>query len=120
MNRKVWTVVVAMAFALGLAAVGAQQPPPAQETTITGEVIDSGCGQGKGHEECATQCVRDNKSPAAIKNKDGVYVITGDYAANKNAKIVPFVAKDVTAKGVVAKDKDGKLTINVSSIELAK
>lgn len=120
--KKTFAVLTAVVFAAGMVAVAAQtQPAPvAQETTLTGEVIDAGCGQGKGHETCATQCVRDGKSSAAIKTKDGVYTITGNFAANKNAKLVEFVAKDVQAKGVVTKAKDGKLTIDVSSIALAK
>ncbi|HYN10453.1 MAG TPA: hypothetical protein VES67_23900 [Vicinamibacterales bacterium] len=119
MNRKVWTIVAAVVFALGVTGIAQQQAPAAKETTITGEVIDVKCGQGIGHEECATQCARKGL-PAAIKNKEGVYTIIGAYAADKNEKLMPFVAKNVTAKGTVAKDKDGKLTIDVTSITPAK
>jgi predicted lysophospholipase L1 biosynthesis ABC-type transport system permease subunit len=118
--KKVFAVLAVGVFAgLGLSAAQ-QQAPATEETTITGEVIDVGCGKGKGHEDCATTCVRDGKSAAGIKTTDGVYTIVGTYAANKNAKLVEFVAKDVQARGVVTKDKDGKLTINVSAIALAK
>jgi hypothetical protein len=119
MNRKVWTIVAAVVFALGVTGIAQQQAPAAKETTITGEVIDVKCGQGIGHEECATKCVRGGQA-AGIKNKDGVYTVVGAYAENKNEKLMPFVAKNVTAKGTVAKDKDGKLTIDVASITAAK
>jgi hypothetical protein len=118
--KKTFALFTSVVLVAGMVSLAAQSQPAAQETTLTGEVIDAGCGQGKGHEACATQCVRDGKSAAALKTKDGVYTITGSYAANKNAKLVEFVAKDVTAKGVVTKDKEGKLSINVSSIALAK
>ena len=61
------------------------------------------------------QCVRKGQA-AGIKNKDGVYTIVGAYTENKNEKVIPFVAKNVTAKGTVSKDKDGKLTIDVASM----
>ena len=49
-----------------------------------------------------------------------IAAVVGTYAANKNEKLMPFVAKNVTAKGTVTKDKDGKMTIDVSSIEAKK
>jgi hypothetical protein len=120
MSKRVLTIVAAVVFALGVTGYAAkQQAPAAKETTITGEVIDIKCGQGIGHEECATSCARKGLEQA-IKNKDGVYTIVGSYAANKNEKLMPFVAKNVTAKGTVTKDKDGKMTIDVASIEAAK
>jgi hypothetical protein len=117
--KRVLTIVAALTFALGVTGIAQQQAPAAKETTITGEVIDVKCGQGIGHEECATSCVRKGQE-AAIKNKDGLYTIVGSYAANKNEKLMPFVAKNVTAKGTVTKDKDGKMTIDASSITAAK
>ena len=119
MSRKVWTIVAAVVFALGVTGLAQQQAPAGKEMTITGEVIDVKCGQGIGHEECANSCVRKGQA-AGIKNKDGVYTIVGSYAENKNEKVIPFVAKNVTAKGTVSKDKDGKLTIDVASMTAAK
>ena len=85
MNRKVWTIVAAVVFAVGITGIAQQQPPAAKETTITGEVIDVKCGQGNGHEECANSCVRKGQA-AGIKNKDGVYEVVGAYAANRNER----------------------------------
>jgi hypothetical protein len=117
--KRVLTIVAAMTVALGVTAIAGQQAPAGKEMTVTGEVIDVKCGQGIGHEECANQCVRKGQA-AGIKNKDGVYTIVGSYAANKNEKVIPFVAKNVTAKGVVSKDKEGHLTIDVASMAAAK
>jgi hypothetical protein len=117
--KRVLTIVAAMTFALGVTAIAQQQAPAGKEMTISGEVIDVKCNQGIGHEECANQCVRKGQA-AGIKNKDGVYTIIGAYAANKNEKIIPFVAKNVTAKGTVSKDKEGHMTIDVASMAAAK
>lgn len=87
------------------------------EKTIKGEVIDMKCHQGKGHEQCATSCVRRGES-AGIKVGDEVYLIVGDYTNDKNAKLVDFVAKDVEATGEIG-EADGHKTINVTAIKLA-
>lgn len=105
---------------LALAAV-AMTPVVAvsfEEKTIKGEVIDLKCHQGKGHEACATSCVRRGEA-AGIKVGDEIYMIVGDYTADKNAKLVEFVAKDVVATGEIG-EADGHKTIKVSKIALAK
>lgn len=89
----------------------------AEEKTIKGEVIDLKCHQGKGHEGCATKCVRSGEA-AGIKVGDEVYMIVGDYTNDKNAKLVEFVAKDVEATGEIG-EADGHKTINVTAIKLA-
>ena len=106
-------------FVLSLALAGfAFVPVSAEEKTIKGEVIDVKCGKGKGHEQCATSCVR-NGQEVGIKVGDEVYVITGDFTADKNAKLVEFVAKDVEATGAIG-EKDGHKTITVTKIALVK
>ena len=108
-------------YFLSLAVAGLMLAPLAaqdvQEKTITGELIDAKCHQGKGHEGCATACVRKGEA-AAIKVGDEVYMIVGDFTADKNAKLVEFVAKDVVATGVIG-EKDGHKTISVTKIKLA-
>jgi len=105
-------------FLLTAALAGlALAPVAAQEKTISGEVIDVKCGKGKGHEDCAGQCVRRGQE-VGIKVGDEVYVITGDYTADKNAKLIEFVAKDVDATGEIG-EADGHKTIKVTAIKLA-
>ena len=53
-----------------------------------------------------------------ILTADAVYTVTGDYAANNNAKLLDFVAKNVVAVGEVT-EKDGVKSINIKSIKLA-
>ena len=96
-----------------------------KEMTITGEVIDQPCFEGKGgargeaHKACALSCAKRGNQLAIVDAKNNVYSITGDYAANKNEKLVPFVAEMVEAKGVIT-EKDGKKFIAVSSIKKAE
>jgi type 1 fimbria pilin len=93
-----------------------------KEMTITGEVIDQPCFEGKGgargesHKACALSCAKRGNQLAIVDAKNNVYSITGDYAANKNEKLVPFVAEMVEVKGVVS-EKDGKKFIALSSIK---
>ena len=49
-----------------------------------------------------------------------MYTITGKLTADKNAKLIEFMAKQVTVTGEVTKDKDGKMTIAADSIVIAK
>ena len=107
-------------YLLTLALAGsALAPLSAEEKTIKGEVIDMKCGQGKGHEQCATQCVR-RGTEVGIKVGDVVYMITGDYTADKNAKLIEFVAKDVEATGEITDGEHGHKTINISKIAIVK
>lgn len=53
-----------------------------------------------------------------VLTADAIYSITGDYTANKNAKLLDFVAKKVIVTGEVT-EKDGVKSINVKSIKLA-
>ena len=108
-----YALALAMA-AFTMAPVSATQ----EEKTLKGEVIDVKCHQGKGHEACATSCVKRGEA-AGLKVGDEVYMLVGAFAADKNAKLVEFVAKDVEVTGKIG-EKDGHKTIDVSKISLAK
>ncbi|MEW6129018.1 MAG: hypothetical protein AB1757_18410 [Acidobacteriota bacterium] len=92
------------------------------EVTIKGEVVDQPCYDGKngargeGHKACALSCAKRGNQLAIVDEKNIVYSITGDYSANKNEKLIPFVAEMVEVKGVVT-EKDGKKSIAVTSIK---
>lgn len=116
--RKMFAVMAAAALVAGAPLVAA-------EKTIKGEVVDVACqmkkapgGQGDAHKGCAEACAKKG-SQMGILTSDAVYEIQGDYAANKNEKLLPFVATQVEATGDVT-DKDGKKIITVSSIKAAK
>jgi hypothetical protein len=49
---------------------------------------------------------------------DAIYTVTGDYAANNNAKILEFVAKHVEVSGRRHR-KDGQKMIAIKTIKAA-
>ena len=118
--KNVFSCVSAAAFAVALVA-----PAVADNRTVKGEVIDLACsiskgdgGKGEAHAACAMACAK-RGNQMAILTTDAVYLVEGDYAANSNAKLLDFVARQVEAKGDVVA-KDGKMTINVASMAIAK
>lgn len=116
--RQVMSIVFALAFVAVLAV-----PLVAADMTVKGEVVDVACatskkeaGKGAAHASCALSCAKGGQ-PVGILTPDAVYTVVGDYAANKNAKLLDFVAKNVIVTGEVT-EKDGVKSINVKSIKL--
>src|SRR5258708_13592746 len=105
-----------------VAAVG--MPVLGADMNVKGEVVDIACatskkeaGKGAAHASCAMSCAKGGQ-PVGILTADAIYTVTGDYAANKNAKLLDFVAKNVIVTGAIT-EKDGVKSINVKSIKLA-
>lgn len=99
-------------------------PVFAADMTIKGDVVDVACATGKkhvgagdDHTACAVAGAKKG-DPVGVKTADALYVIIGDYTANKNAKLLDFVSRKVIATGEVT-EKDGVKSINVKSIKLA-
>jgi hypothetical protein len=110
------------AFAASAALVALMATPLVGQTKLTGEVVDVACatkkapgGKGADHASCAMACAKKGL-PAGLMTGDAIYTITGDYAANNNAKLLEFVAKRVEVTGTVT-EKDGQKMIAVSSIK---
>lgn len=117
--RNVISMVAGAVFVVSLAV-----PALASDMTVKGEVVDVACstakkeaGKGAAHAGCAMVCAKKGQ-PVGILTADAVYTVTGDYAANSNAKLLDFVAKNVIVTGEVT-EKDGQKMINVKSIKLA-
>ena len=94
-----------------------------KEVTLKGEVIDQPCydnggKKGEAHKACALSCAKRGNQMAILDDGGAVYSITGDYAANKNEKLVPYVAESVEVKGTVT-EKDGKKWVAITSIKKA-
>lgn len=51
----------------------------------------------------------------AILADDGVYLVEGDFPANRNAKLLDFVAKKIIAKGTLS-ERDGKRYLRVAAM----
>jgi len=96
----------------------------AADMTVKGDIVDVACATdkklvGKPDDIIACSIAAAKKGdPIGVKTADALYTITGDYTANKNAKLLDFVARKVIATGEVT-EKDGVKSINVKSIKLA-
>jgi hypothetical protein len=94
----------------------------AESRTMAGEVVDVRCyekaadNSGDAHVDCALSCAR-RGGTLGIKTADGLYVITGDYTAELNRRLIEFVAHQVEAVGEVA-ERDGRRTIRIREIKL--
>jgi type 1 fimbria pilin len=108
-------------LAMILGTLGAA-PAGAGRATITGEVVDVRChtqsagNAGAAHADCALSCAR-RGGILGIATPDGVYVITGEFTASGNRKLIEFVARTVEATGEVTV-RDGRRLINLTAISL--
>ena len=117
--RNLISMIAGAAFVAALV-----MPAFASDMTVKGEVVDIACatdktdaGKGDAHAACAMACAKKGQ-PVGLLTADAIYTMTGDYAANKNAKLLDFVAKKVIVTGEVT-EKDGVKSINVKSIKVA-
>jgi hypothetical protein len=115
-------IAVAVVFAGGPAFAAAQ--------TVTGQLVDQSCytmnkaNTGLDHKmpkgdtkDCATACAKAGQ-PVALVTSDGkVYTVTGDLAADKNAKLVPHMSHTVALTGDVT-DSGGKMTIAATALKM--
>ena len=122
-KRLICCAVALMIAGICLKAAPTLASDDSKQVTIKGEVVDQPCyegkgsgGRGEGHKGCAMACAKRGNQMAIVDESNNVYSITGDYAANKNEKLIPFVAEMVEATGVVT-EKDGKKTFAVTSIK---
>ena len=122
---KLFAALTVAAFVVALGA-----PASAKEETVKGQIVDQSCytkdmasNKGVDHKmpaetkDCAIACAKKG-APLAVLTSDGkVYQITGDYAANMNAKLVPHVSHTVELTGDVT-EKDGKMMIAASNLKM--
>ena len=110
----------------GAAVVAALAMPAfAADMTVKGEVVDIACatdkkdaGKGASHASCAMSCAKSGQ-PVGILTADAIYTVTGDYTANKNAKLLDFVARKVEAKGTIS-ERDGRKFLNIAAMMVQK
>jgi type 1 fimbria pilin len=121
-RTMIYLAITVMAICGSLAAASASSASD-NEVTIKGEVVDQPCFEGKngargeGHKTCALSCAKRGNQMAVVEDgTNALYSITGDYSANKNEKLIPFVAEMVEVKGTVT-EKDGKKWLAISSIK---
>ena len=97
--------------------------PDAAAVAVKGEVVELACaaskgagGRGDAHAACAMDCARKGL-PMGLLVGEEIYEIAGDFTAQKNAKLLDFVARKVEAKGELF-EQDGRKILNVSAMAL--
>jgi molybdopterin-guanine dinucleotide biosynthesis protein A len=95
----------------------------ASEVTIQGELVEIACaasrgaeGKGQAHAACALTCAKRGE-PVGVLTSDAVYEVAGDFTANDNARLLDFLAKQVSVTGELT-ERDGKKLLNVRTIRL--
>ena len=128
------SVVIALGLIAGGAATlgaRAQATQGAQGTqgtmTLRGEIVELSCfakgvaqGTGAAHVACAKECVQKGQALGILTEDDGLVKITGDYTANKYAKLVAFVGKQVELRGTADRYLDYSRAIKVTSVTAAR
>ena len=113
-----WVVAIVAAAAIGV-VVDAQQP-----LTVRGEIVEVSCytklgiekSTGAGHVACAKECVGKGQPLAILTDGDGLLKITGDYAAEKFAKLLPYVGRQVELTGTPDRYLDYSRAIKVTKL----
>jgi hypothetical protein len=102
---------VLLAGLLALApALSAQEPVIKRSApmTMTGELVEMSCYKSKGvagatgaaHVDCAKVCILDKGSQLGIlTDGDGLFRLWGPMAANKYAKVLPYLGQEVEVTG---------------------
>ncbi len=119
-----------LGFAAAAFVAALVTPASAKVETVTGVLVDQACykadktNTGERHtmkngpmDNCATACAKMGQ-PVALVTSDGkVYVVTGQYAANKNEKLIAHMAHAVELTGDVTTDKDGSMKIAATNLK---
>jgi hypothetical protein len=114
---KLW--IVAILLTNGLVAVRAQE-----SLTMRGEIVEVSCysklgvekSTGATHVACAKDCVSKGQPLAILTDGDGLIKITGDYAANKYAKLATYIGRQVEVTGSTDRYLDYSRAIRVTKL----
>ena len=94
---------------------------------LRGEIVEASCfakgvaqATGAKHVACAKECAQKGQALGILTEDDGMIKITGDYAANKYAKLLDFVGKRVEVRGTQDRYLDYSRAIKVTSVALVK
>lgn len=114
---KMW--IVAILLTSGLVAVSAQD-----SLTMRGEIVEVSCysklgvekSTGAAHVACAKDCVSKGQPLAILTDGEGLIKITGDYTANKYAKLVTYIGRQVEVTGTTDRYLDYSRAIRVTKL----
>ncbi len=77
-------------------------------------------GTGAAHVACALDCAKQGKPLGLLTDGDGLFKFMGDYTANNNANLLPFVGKQVEVKGTRDVYTDYTYAIRATKITVSK
>ena len=74
------TAALGMLAGIALAADQPMAAPAADQTTLTGEVVDMNCfmahgAKGEGHKKCALKCFKDGGAAGILSGDGSVYLV---------------------------------------------
>lgn len=105
-------------------------PAFAKMETVTGRLVDQACyladsaNTTQKHamkngpvENCATSCAKKGHPVALVTPTGRMYVVVGQYTANKNQNLLNYMAHTVAMTGNVSTGKDGSATISAIAIK---
>ena len=116
---KKWTLLAAV----GACAVALTTAVMTADETITGRLVEAGCAAMAGadpspeHVACMVRCAQ-NGDPIGILTEDGLYKITGDWAASHPDELAALMAKQVRATGETS-EAGGERLLAATRIEAA-
>jgi hypothetical protein len=109
----------------GLLATGLVLGIEAQDAlTLRGEIVEVSCytklgidkSTGAAHAACAKECVAKGQPLAILTDGEGLLKITGDYAANKYAKLATLIGRQVEVTGTPDRYLDYSRAIRVAKL----
>ena len=123
MRRNAGLLVAGLLFAAVVPSRAADE-----EVTLKGEVVEVSCyskqgvakGTGAAHVACALDCAKQGKPLGLLTDGDGLFKFVGDYTDNRNAKLIPFVGKQVQVKGTRDRYTDYTIAIRPTKITIVK
>lgn len=113
--------VAATLAAAGMLTVGLRAQ---QALTLRGEIVEVSCysklgidkSTGAAHVACAKECVVKGQPLGILTDGDGLLKITGDYAADKFAKLAPYIGRQVEVTGTPDRYLDYSRAIKVTKL----
>lgn len=109
---------------LAVIAAFISAPMLAAEMTVTGELVDHACYQGRGaadgtgagHASCAQTCAKKGQQVALVTEGGDVYLLAGEVVADSNSSLVPHMGHVVEVTGDIT-EADGSKTITTDTIK---
>jgi hypothetical protein len=123
MIRKLVLLAIVALAGLTLAAA-AQEAAKKAPTTLTGEVVDTGCylargARGEKHIDCATKCIHDGNPMGLLTSTGKLYLITLNHDnPDPYNKLKEMAGKTVSVTGLVSV-RSGMQGIDVTDAKLA-